>query len=231
MRIPYKIIIILLTLTALLTGVTVAYSDTSENWFVLDEFDDGQINTDLWRVSGGVAEGDGKLILSTDGQVRSLKKGLIGMELSAVCYQNIVPGQHVNFHLTTTTSTGDMIVLVIYRADGSPNYLNNDIACQWLRNGINLQHIVLQTAQWGTQYLFGLEYTQDGSVLVRINGQVVYSFAGVPGADIAYKEGATDFHFKNDSIEGGGSINAEIDWVKSKSATKKALPWMILLLD
>ncbi len=191
---------------------------------IYDSFDDGVINTDLWGVSGSVIETGGKIVLGTEGMITALNPNLISMTFSVIGYQNINEGEHVNIHLATQTPTGDLVLVGEYIDRYSdPPFVNNYVFCQWYEDGIidlaHLHQIDLQPAQWGVTYIFGLEYTSEGSVLVKVNGQVVYSFS-VPGADIAYSKGGTKFWFRADRVEPkGGDVTAEIDW-----ATAKELP-------
>ena len=213
-----------LVLIFIFGSVIVSLVSAQEDYHVYDNFDDGVIDTDLWGVSGPVSERDGKMFLDTEGMIYALKENLIGMSFSVIGHQNIDVGEHVNIHLATQTPTGDLVLVGEYidinppTNPGDPPLINNYVFCQWYEDGIidleHLHHVDLQLAQWGVTYIFGLEYTPEGLILVNINGQVVYSFS-VPGVDIAYSQGGAKFWFKADSVE-GGDVTAEIDWAKAK---------------
>jgi hypothetical protein len=196
------------------------------DYTLYDDFNDDSINTDLWGFSGPVQEREGKIILGTEGMIWIQKNNIIGMSFSVTGYQNIGIGDHVNIHLATRTPTNDLVIvgeaIHIYPADNpdDPPGVNNYIICQWYEDGIidleHLHHVNLQPAQWGVPYIFGLEYSPEGSILVKVNEDVVYSFS-VPGADVAYSQGGAQFWFRADNVEPwGGDVTAEIDWAEAK---------------
>jgi hypothetical protein len=213
----------ILVLFFILVGVHPSLVFAGDEIYFYDTFDDGVIDTNLWGVSGPVSEYGGSVVLGTEGTIAALKEDLIGMWFSAIGYQDIDIGEHVNIHLTTQTPAGDIVIVGIYcnieppDEPDDPPFIQNYVFCQWYEDGVidpeHLHHVDLVEAQWGTTYIFGLEYTIEGSILVWVNGQVVYSFS-VPGVDIGYSQGGAEFWFKADSVE-GGNVTAELDWAEA----------------
>jgi len=191
--------------------------------YFYDTFDDGVIDTNLWGVSGPADENYGKIILYTDTRITALNKNLIGMWFSAIGHQNISPGDQVDISVGTSLPDGSEISAGILFDDNriEPNLperlrIENKsvVFCQWRDQYGVFEWADLQPAQWGVPYIFGLEYTQEGSILVWVNGQVMYSFS-VPGADILYSQGGTSFWFNAWSVIGNNNVTAEIDWAKA----------------
>lgn len=216
----------------LLSVYVFSFSTENETYFyIYDKFNDGVIDTDLWAVSGPVAEYDRKMVLSTEGIITTLKKNLIGMWFSVRGSQNIGVGEHVNIHLATQTPASDIVIVGEYIDidppvnPDDPPFINKYVFCQWYEDGIidqqHLHHVDLEEAQWGVTYIFGLEYTREGSILVWVNGQIVYSFS-VPGVDLAYSQEGAPFWFIADSVE-GGDVTAKIGWAKAEAVKKVVL--------
>ena len=196
-----------------------------------DNFDDGVIDQDLWWVSDYVTESGGKAVLSTQGQsaegiITAKNEALIAMWYSVIGHQDISLSEHVNIHLATRTPADHLVIVGMYRNiwpspnPGDPPGESNYLFCRWSGPGVppEFSHIVLEPAQWGATYVFGLEYTAQGSILVWVNGAVVYSFPAA-GVDIGYSQGGAQFWFLADSVE-GGDVTVEIDWAKAISVVK-----------
>jgi hypothetical protein len=135
------------------------------------------------------------------------------MWFSAIGHQNISPGDQVDISVGTSLPDGSEISAGILFADNRIE--NKSVAfCQWRDQYGVFEWADLQPAQWGDTYTFGLEYTSDSSILVWINGQVMYSFS-VPGADVLYSQGGTKFWFQAWSVIGDNNVTAEIDWAEA----------------
>jgi hypothetical protein len=200
------------------------FIDSMDGTYVYDAFDGASIDTNLWSSYGPVSGNDGKAVLSSEGGIIVQNKYLTGIWESVTGYQNISVGENVNIHLATQTPTGDLVIVgesssIIPSSDpeGSPQ-IQNYVFCQWYEDGIidkdHLHHVNLQPTQWGVTYIFGLEYTADGSILIWVNGQNVYSFS-VPGAATAFAQGGAKYWMMSDRVE-GGDVTAKIDWVEAK---------------
>jgi len=205
---------------------------TQGDIFFYDTFDDGVIDEGLWWVSDHVSEFGGKAVLSTlgqnaEGQIVASRNDLVGMWFSAIGYQDIAFGEHVNIHLATKTPSNQLVTVGINRDiySDDPPAENNKLFCQWFGPGVPEEYgwVVLGEAQWGTTYVFGLEYTSSGTVLVWVNGSVACTFPAA-GADVAYSQGGAEFWFLADSVN-GGAVTAEIDWAKARSK-----PFPVLLV-
>lgn len=198
----------------------------AQDWYVYDTFDDGVIDTSLWRVYGSATEQGGKMVIGTEGIVTAVRDHLIGMSFSAMGYQKSVVGDHVCIGAGTHAPNGDAVTvgegieIVPAWKPGDPPEVYQNIFCCCFKDGIyDQEHLVwvpLDEPDWSHAYVFGLEYTPDGSVLVLVDGSVVHSFA-VKGGSLGYTQGA-EFWFQADRSEPeGGEITAKVDWVKAKA--------------
>lgn len=178
------ILLVLFANTITLDGIGLVTAEAKTIEYFYDTFDDGVIDLNLWEISGSVNERDGKIFLGTYARLKAKKQNLIGMSFSALGHQNITPGQHVGIDLITETPAGEIVTVGESREYRSaPPTIYSYVYCQWYEGGYpnNLHHFNLKSAQWGTTYVFGLEYTPQGSILVKVNNQVLYTFASIPG--------------------------------------------------
>jgi len=211
--------IVLIIALAVITSQAAIATVQTRTW-TYDSFDDSLIDPNLWWVLGSVSEENGKLILDAptgaNAGVDALSQPLIGMWCSVQGYQSgLKIGDHVNIHLATITPDGQTIVVGLYRDFYNQYGENNYVFCQWFRPNTPMVMVNLSEANWGATYVLGLEYTIEGSVLVWVNGQVVYSFA-VSGSDSVYLKGGSRFWFRSFSVAGTGSVTAEINWAEAK---------------
>jgi len=206
----------------------VSSASAQSDYVLYDDFEDGVLNLDLWAPWGPYNEETGQVVLGTDGSIQTTKK-LIGMSAALKGYQNVgAVGDNVNVHLMTVTPTGDVVAVAghINIAEplnpGDPPIIVSNVACVWYEGGITyppyIHQIDLQPAQWEQTYVFGLEYTPDGSILVMVNRTVVYSFPDIPGAADAYSQGGAVFKIQAGS-PAGGDVRAEIYDVYARAAT------------
>ncbi len=77
----------------------------------------------------------------------------------------------------------------------------------------------LGEADWDSTYVFGIEYTPQGQVLVYVNGSVAQVY-DIPQAATAYEEGGGHFWFRSQLVAGTASVSAEIDQVEAKRNVK-----------
>jgi hypothetical protein len=206
----------------------VSSASTQSDYVLYDDFEDGVLNLDLWAPWGSYHEETGQAALGTDGSIQTTKK-LIGMSAALKAYRNVrAVGDSVNVHLMTVTPTGDVVAVAehINRVEplnpADPPIIVSKVECVWYEGGITyppyIHHIDLSPAQWDQTYVFGLEYTPAGSILVMVNGTVVYSFPDIPGAADAYSQGGAVFKIQAGS-PGEGDVRAEIYDVYAKVAT------------
>ncbi len=206
----------------------VSSASTQSNYVLYDDFEDGVLNLELWAPWGSHSEETGQAVLGKDGSIQTTKK-LIGMSAVLKGYQNVrAVGEGANVHLTTATSTGDVVAVgghmnrVESSNPGNPPATMSNVECVWYEGGITyppyIHHIDLEAPHWDPTYAFGLEYTQDGSILVMVNGAVVHSFPDIPGAADAYSQGGAVFKIQTGS-PGEGDVRAEIYDVYARVAT------------
>lgn len=226
----YKTLILTLLWGYILFFLNSPFGIADQGYYLYDDFESGVIDPSLWHKSGPVAIEGGKVILGTEGVISAAKRNLIGMQFSVKGYQSITVNQHVNIHMATLAPEGGGIVLgeniQIFppAKQGDPPSIYKKVFCNFCPDGMfDREQCIfypLLEAQWDNNYIFGLEYTENGSVNVIVNGNIMASFI-VKKGEMAYKNGAY-FWFKADAIEydGGGNVSAEIYWAKAKRVKK-----------
>jgi hypothetical protein len=205
----------------------VSSASTQSDYVLYDDFEDGVLNLDLWAPWGPSNEETGQALLGTDGSIQTTKK-LIGMSAVLQGYQNVsAVGDSAHVHLMTITPTGDVVAVAAHintvepLNPGDPPVIITHVECVWYEGGITyppyIHPIDLQTAHSDQTYVFGLEYTPDGSILVMVDGTAVYSFPDIPGAADAYSQGGAVFKIQAGS-PGEGDVRAEIYEVYARVA-------------